>query len=346
MCRRVRRDEVSPSHPPLFSRVPLRGTRQPPYLSAVTSHAPPLAATRFVLAGAGRVGSSLARWLAARGAQPIAIAGRADSESARSLAAELGCPVETLAALACDDADLLLLALPDGEIAAATEELARRPQARVVLHVAGALGAGVLAPLRARGSSVGAWHPLRAFPAPSRQVDEAADTFFALDGDPEAQELGRRLAQALGGSAGEVPESARALYHFAATLAAGGVTTLLATVVALADSLGLPEEARAGYLELARGALAAARDAADPADAITGPVARGDVDTFVAQLDALREADAELVPLAIELARETLRQVARRAAPTPAQRALAERLGGPELLDRSKDRVLTSCSEP
>ncbi len=297
---------------------------------------PSLAGIRYVLAGAGRVGSSLAYWLATRGAIPTTIAGRAESDTARGLAAELGCRFESLAALDSRGADLLLLALPDAVLAATASELAERPQARVALHVAGAFGASVLAPLRVRGTSVGAWHPLRAFPAPSRDVAEATGTFFALDGDARALELGRRLALALGGSAATVPESVRCLYHFAATVAAGGVTTLLATVAGLADRLGLPAAARAGYLELARGALAAAGAAADPADAITGPVARGDLDTLVAQFDALRRTDAELLPLAVELARETLRQAARRAAPTPAQRALAERLRRPNSLTSRK----------
>jgi len=311
----------------------------------VTSSRSPLAGLRCVVAGAGRVGTSAAHWLASRGARLDAIAGRRESSSAARLARELDCRCLPLETLSSGDADLLLLALPDAALAPVAESLAGRDQARVVLHVAGALGAAVLAPLRARGSAVGSWHPLRAFPEPIRDPAAAAGTFFALDGDAPAIALGERLTRALAARCALVPESQRSLYHGAAALAAGGVTTLLAAVSSLADRMGLPAAARHGYLELARGALAAARAADDPADAITGPVARGDEATVERHLEALARVDAELVPLVVALARETLRQLARRGAPTPAQKALTRRLEGPELLDRPKDRVLTSSAK-
>ncbi|MBZ0102344.1 MAG: DUF2520 domain-containing protein, partial [Thermoanaerobaculia bacterium] len=107
-------------------------------------------------------------------------------------------------------------------------------RARVALHVAGALGAGVLAPLAATGIAVGTFHPLRAFPAVEPDPAAAAGCFFALDGDPRARSLGRRLAEALGGESAVVPEEARTIYHLAATLAAGGVATVLAAAADLA----------------------------------------------------------------------------------------------------------------
>lgn len=295
-----------------------------------------------MVAGPGRVGTSVAHWLAARGARLEAIVGRRESPSAARLARELDCPCLPFETLSSGNAELLLLALPDATLAPAAAALAARDQARVVLHVAGALGAAVLAPLRARGSAVGSWHPLRAFPEPVRDPAAAVGTFFALDGDAPAIALGERLTRALAAECALVPESQRSLYHGAAALAAGGVTTLLAAVSSLAERMSLPAAARRGYLELARGALAAACDANDPADAITGPVARGDEETVERHLEALVRVDAELAPLVVALARETLRQLARRGAPTPAQRALARRLNDPELLDRPKDRVLTS----
>jgi len=301
---------------------------------------------RCVVAGAGRVGASVAHWLAATGARVEAVAGRRASESAAALASELGCRLEWLDTLSTPEADLLLLALPDAELAPAAAALAERPQARVVLHVAGALGASVLAPLRAAGSAVGSWHPLRAFPAPAPDPATAADTFFALDGDPPAVELGARLAEAFSGHSAVVPERDRSLYHGIATLAAGGVTTLLASVASLADELGLPSAARRGYLELSRGAVAAASDVREPADAITGPVARGDEETFLRHLEAIGRADPSLLPLVVAVARESLRQLARRGAPSSAQNALARRLEAPDLLDRPKDRVLTSPAKP
>jgi predicted short-subunit dehydrogenase-like oxidoreductase (DUF2520 family) len=255
----------------------------------------PLSGLRFSLAGPGKVGSSLAGWAVAAGAEQVAVAGRG-----------------ALGELTTGRQDLLLLALPDSALADAAAELARRPQAAVVLHTSGSQDAGVLAPLRATGSAVGSLHPLKAFPEPLPDPAEARGVFFAVDGDAPALALAARLAAAWGGIPGEVPPAARPLYHFAATLAAGGVVTLLAAAGELGERLGLPPAVTRGYLELARGAVAAAGrglDAGRPlAAAITGPVARGDAATLRRQLAALQTRAADKLPLARALAAETAHQ--------------------------------------
>jgi predicted short-subunit dehydrogenase-like oxidoreductase (DUF2520 family) len=276
----------------------------------VSTSTAPLSGLRFSLVGPGRVGTSLARWAVAAGAELVTTAGRAE-----------------LADLATAGQDLLLIAAPDAALAEVAERLAGHAQAAVALHTSGSRDAEVLAPLRAAGSWPGALHPLKAFPRPLPALEQARGVFFALDGDAAALRLARRLVAAWGGVAGEVPPAARPLYHFAATLAAGGVATLLAAAAELAARAGLPAAVARGYLELARGTVAAAI-AATPASperaetagapgaesgaaaVLTGPVARGDLATFERHVEALRAAAPELLPLALELARETLRQAA------------------------------------
>lgn len=231
----------------------------------------------------------------AAGAELVAVAGRG-----------------ALGELATGGQDLLLLALPDAALPAAAAELARRPQAAVALHTSGSLDASVLALLRTAGSAVGSLHPLKAFPEPLGDPAEARGVFFAVDGDPPARELAAKLAVAWEGVAGEVPPEARPLYHFAATLAAGGIVTLLSAAGEVGNRLGLPAAVTRGYLELARGAVAAAGrslDAGHPlAEAITGPVARGDVATLRRQLATLQARAADKLPLARALAAETAHQ--------------------------------------
>lgn len=249
------------------------------------------------MAGPGRVGTSLAQWAMAAGAELVATAGRA-----------------ALRELETAGQDLLLVAVNDGALADVAAALARRPQARVVLHTSGSLDASVLAPLRP-ASAVGSLHPLKAFPHPLPDPAEARGVFFALDGDPEARELAGRIAAAWGGVSAEVPSETRPLYHFAATLAAGGVTTLLAAAAEIAGRLGLPEAVAQGYVELARGAVAAAGrtlEAGQPLPAaITGPAARGDREILARHLEVLGKVAPEKLPLAMFLALETLRQTGR-----------------------------------
>jgi predicted short-subunit dehydrogenase-like oxidoreductase (DUF2520 family) len=263
----------------------------------------------FSLVGPGRVGTSLASWALAGGARLATVARRSPG-AGPPLDPRLPEPVP-LAELSTAGHDLLLLAVPDGALPEVAAELARRPQARVVLHTSGSLPAAVLAPLSEAGSAVGSLHPLKAFPRPLPDPAEARGVLFAIDGDPEARALARRLISAWEGVPAEIPTEARALYHFAASLAAGGVVTLLALADELAGRLGLAPEVGRGYLELARGAVVAAQEVGSAVPALTGPVARGDAATFLRQVEALGELTPEKVPLVLHLAKETLRQQAR-----------------------------------
>jgi len=275
----------------------------------------PLAGLAVSLAGCGRVGDSLGHWLLAGGAALTAVGFHRRREAADALAAAAsgdGAAPRVVALDSLDSAgdDLLLIAVADPALDEVIGRLARRPQARVVLHVAGSRGASALQPLAAAGSAVGTLHPLKAFPRPLPDPAEAAGVMFAVDGDDAAVALAERLAHAWRGVPRRVPEEARALYHLGATLAAGGVVTLLAAAERVAAAAGLPREVLAGYLELARGALAAAGGAVagggHVADAITGPAARGDRATVEHQLRTLAAARPEIAELAALVARESL----------------------------------------
>jgi predicted short-subunit dehydrogenase-like oxidoreductase (DUF2520 family) len=274
----------------------------------------PLSGLTFSLAGSGRVGTSLAAWLEAAGARRVSAAGRSGIDG-----------LETAGQ------DLLLIAVPDPVLREVAARLAKRKQAAVALHTSGNLDASALAPLQEAGSKTGSLHPLKAFPRPLADPAEAHGVFFAVDGDPEARALAHRIAAAWGGTSAEVEADIRPLYHFAATLSAGGAVTVLALAEDLARRLGLPEAAIRGYLELCRGAVAQAVATGAPAAVLTGPAARGDRATVAGHLEALRGLAPDKLPLVLSLARETLSQRERLGGLTEEQRDLAAFL---ENLDR------------
>lgn len=191
-------------------------------------------------------------------------------------------------ALATTGTRAVLLAVPDGEIAAVAASLA--PGEAVVAHVAGSLGLDVLAP-HARVASV---HPLVALPDAAIGARRLAGAWFAVAGDPVASEI----VAALDGRAVQVADEDRTTYHAAAAIAANHLVALLGQVERLAAAVGVPLEA---YLDLARGAL---DDVAEvgPAAALTGPVARGDRDTVARHLAAVPEAERPAYALVADLA--------------------------------------------
>lgn len=262
--------------------------------------------------GPGRVGMSLGSWLRDRGAGVAWVAGRG-LESAQAAARDLAAEARTAAEIMRKPWDLLLLAPPDDQLASIAEGLGgeeiAHPGNRVALHTSGNQSAEALAPLREVGVAIGSLHPLLGFPQIRRQP--VGGTVYGIDGDEPALDLARRLALSFGGEAVEIPPRQRFLYHYCATLAAGGVSTLLAVVDELIDELGLDPAVRRGMLNLTRAAVDAAADSADAATTITGPIARGDAGLAERQRLAAVERIARLEPFLRRLHAETERQVAR-----------------------------------
>lgn len=288
-----------------------------------------LSGLRLGIAGPGRVGRSFARWARAAGADLRLVVCRTPPED------EVfhDVPVASFSTVfttvfdpqAARDAptttlDVLLLTVSDDALAMVADRWASQgaaprgadPPFRAVLHSSGCFDAEILAPLRSVGIAVGSLHPLRAFPD---VVPEAGpNPFFAIDGEPEALALARRMAESWCGTCCELSGERRVVYHLAASLAAGGVVTALAMVTELMRRAGLPDRVLGGYLELLRGAVdAAQRTAADAgpaalASAITGPAARGDEATLERHRQALLQLAPELAPTVESLWRETSRQ--------------------------------------
>lgn len=275
------------------------------------------------------MGSSVGRWALAKGASLPLVVTR--TPLSRERAERLGRPRTVSfgdfarwlrSADGSEAIDCLLLTTSDsalgplaGQWAQALADRALEstdiaPPVPVVLHAAGSLDAEILAPLRPAGVAVGSLHPLRAFAEVLEEPESRG--FYALDGDEAACTVGRRLVSAWDGIGFELAGERRLIYHLAASLAAGGVVTVLAAVARLMAAAELPDELLEGYLRLLRGAVAPVSRPADAAPSITGPAARGDAETLAAHLRALRATAPDLEPLVTELWRATERLSRRR----------------------------------
>ncbi len=263
--------------------------------------------------GAGRLGSALAAALRAAGYDGVRVGTLADRDPARAtrLAGALALPPPLAPAALAGACALVFLCVPDGAVRTVADAWPAGPSGAVV-HCSGALGLDVLATPATR-AAVGTFHPLQTFPAGEPPV-EAARRFAGVVCGVEAS------SGAAGGALGETLEAIsadlgaravrlegvdRAGYHAAAVLASNDAVALMAAAARAWSAAGLPAaEAREALAPLM---LAAARNiAALPLErALTGPVARGDVDTVARHLAALAP-DPDLRELYRRLAFELL----------------------------------------
>ena len=201
-------------------------------------------------------------------------------------------------------ADLVLLCVPDAEIAAAAAAVRPGP---LVGHCAGALGLDVLAPHEAFGL-----HPLMTVPA-GAPTDVLGGAGCAVAGTSDRALAAREaLAARLGMRTVAVPDADRAAYHAAASIASNLLITLEAAAERLAATAGVD---RALLAPLVR-ATVENWAALGPERALTGPIARGDEATVERHREAIAERTPELLPLYDALA-EATRELAGREAAAP-----------------------------
>ena len=234
------------------------------------------------LVGPGRAGTAVALALLDAGFRVVAVAGRdADAPSVRTAAIRF----DTAAVAADDvgrDADIVLLASPDDAIEGVAARVAPRLRpGALVLHLSGARGLDALAPVvGARADvEVGAIHPLQTLPSGEAGRDALRGAWAAIAGPDRVSEL----AEAIGLQPFRIDDADRATYHAAACVASNHLVALLGQVERLAAAAGVPLEA---FGPLVRSSVEHAL-ALGPEAALTGPVARGDVATVAAHLDAI-----------------------------------------------------------
>ncbi|TQK29165.1 DUF2520 domain-containing protein [Arthrobacter sp. SLBN-53] len=258
---------------------------------------------------AGRVGTALG--VALERAEHVVVACSAISVPSRERAARrlpdtAIVPVHEVAARA----ELLLLAVPDAELAALVSGLAGTGSVRpgtIVVHTSGANGIGILTPLTEQGCLPLAIHPAMTFTGSDEDIDRLSDACFGVTAADEiGYAIGQSLVLEIGGEPFRVREDARTLYH--AALAHAGnhlITVVLDAIEALRDALRGQEllgqeligDAPGGLAErivapLARASLENALQRGQAA--LTGPVARGDAAAVARHLGALTETDPAL----------------------------------------------------
>ena len=221
--------------------------------------------------GPGRVGSSIARALRARGHEIAAVAG---GGSARAKASNLGGHTREIEEVG-RGCDLVVLAVPDDALVDVVAGVAPSVHGDTwVVHTCGRVGAKVLTQL---GERVAAVHP--AIPVATDAASFAGAPFGVTCMD-QAWPFASWLVGELGGMPVRIAEERRVLYHAALCMASNFTAALAADAIDLTDKALIVPLLRATLDNIER---------LPPDDALTGPVVRGDAGTIAAHLATLGE---------------------------------------------------------
>jgi predicted short-subunit dehydrogenase-like oxidoreductase (DUF2520 family) len=251
---------------------------------------------RFAILGAGRIGRTLGRLMAAHGLHPGGVSCLTLRSARRATSFIGGGEATTSNARAAAGARLVVISTPDGAVAPLARRLARTTidwTGRTVAHTSGVLSSTALDPLARRGAAVASCHPLASVADPRVALRTFDGVPFAIEGDARAVRELRRLVDRLGGRPITIPRQSKALYHLLACFLSNDLVALLELGLASARGLGLSRrEAARLYLPLVRGTLQNV-ERLGAVKALTGPVSRGDVATLRLHAEPLRSLPSE-----------------------------------------------------
>jgi predicted short-subunit dehydrogenase-like oxidoreductase (DUF2520 family) len=218
----------------------------------------------IAIVGDGRLGRALASALRASGPHGRGYAGAGD--------------------------DVVLLCVPDAEIAAAAAAVGPGP---LVGHCSGATGLDVLGAHEGFGL-----HPLMT--VTHAGADFAGAGCAVAGTSARALDLARRLGVALGMRPFEIADEDRVAYHAAASIASNFLVTLESAAARVGATAGVE---RLMLVPLVRAAVEAWAVEGDAS--LTGPIVRGDEATVARHREAIGERAPELLALYDVLAEAT-----------------------------------------
>ncbi|WP_419419732.1 Rossmann-like and DUF2520 domain-containing protein [Legionella sp. D16C41] len=261
----------------------------------------------FNLIGAGRLGKNLALSLSSAGHLLKAIFNKQVITANQACSTlNSGKAVAYLSDL--PQADIIFITTPDDVIEEIVLELASKKIIKpgsIAVHCSGVLNSDILKPLQAQGCFIASLHPLKAFRADTLDKNSFNNCDCALEGDNQATQVLSMLFKPLGANLVTIMPDKKPLYHAAAVFASNYLVTLALQALHLFKEVGIKEqEAKPIIARLMHTSLANIQDAANLSTALTGPLARGDVNTIVKHLKAQKYLST--LPLYKALSVETL----------------------------------------
>lgn len=270
--------------------------------------------SKIAVIGVGRLGGSLARALVHAGFSLIALVD-SDRRAAQNTAAACGrgTRVVSLAALP-EGLTHIFICVPDDSIAGTARALAvesRIEPTAIVAHCSGALSVAALGSLKGKTQRLASMHPAQTFSGAEDDWRRFEDIYFALEGDAAAVSNLQHLVGKLGSRCITLTADEKTLYHIGCVFMSNYIIALQSAAADCLRKIGLREDEA---LALFRPLLKTTCEHVDFSGlqaALTGPIARGDVDTVDRHLQTLsRQQQQQTLRLYVRLGLQLVRLLA------------------------------------
>ena len=277
--------------------------------------------------GAGRVGAPLGAALARAGHHIGGVSAISAASKERAAALLPDVPILT-ADEVVKNAELVLLTIPDDVLPGFVDGAAKaglfRP-GQIVIQTAGRFGIAVLEPAMRCGALALAIHPIMTFTGTAIDVERMYGAIFGVTAVDSLLPIAQSLVLEIGGEPTVIAEGDRIAYHAALAWSANFLNVLIAEGMDQLRAIGVTEPARA-LAPLLGAVLDNVLRSGD--QALTGPIARGDVQTVAEHLRVMNERSPQMRDAYEVLARLTVRRATRAGLLRAADAVEIERLLG------------------
>lgn len=183
--------------------------------------------------------------------------------------------------------ELIFLSVKDEAIESVSNQLCKAIdlKGKTLVHCSGTYVSDILMPAKKEGAFTASMHPLKAVTKSSRTF---ADSWFDVEGDENAVLLLEQIVARLNAKCLPISADAKPYLHASAVVASNYIVVLAELVSRISSEADLDKRTIIeALMPLMRSTLSNIEELG-PADALTGPVARGDAATIAKHLELLK----------------------------------------------------------
>ncbi len=238
--------------------------------------------------GAGKVGCSMGKYFVENGI-PVAGFYSRHQESAEQAATFTKTEkFDSLTSLV-DLCDMVFIATPDDTIREVWNRIRSLSiENKVICHFSGSLSSDVFSHREQTGALCCSLHPMYAFSDRFTSYEKLNTVIFSIEGDKQGIVRLRELFLPLGNCVYEIASDKKVKYHCAASMVSNMMIGLYELSIRMLEDCGLDQEQARLFVEpLVRGNIENVLNTSS-AEALSGPIERGDLETVKKHLMVLR----------------------------------------------------------
>jgi predicted short-subunit dehydrogenase-like oxidoreductase (DUF2520 family) len=164
-------------------------------------------------------------------------------------------------------------------------------EGQIIVHMSGASSSKILENAKEIGCSIYSIHPLQSFADVDKAIEDLKSTVFSIEGDADKIEIIENMFNKTSNKYFKLSSEQKSLYHIAACVMSNYLVTLMEYGLSLLNEIGIDnEEGYKAFYPLIQGSIDNIYNLGTK-KALTGPIARGDIDTIDQHMKALKELD-------------------------------------------------------